>query len=985
MVKLGELMKRLLAAVSSLILVLALTTPAKSAEIKWAVYQKTLASFSGTQTELSSVQKAQIRVAVEANPEAEKFVCTGIRYFDQPMSVNIMVRKRAKAACDYAKEINPNLSTWVQSKLTQAKNYAGKVLLTVKSPIPAEADEPVENGKTQEESEAIPQPPALDPGSDGVAEKPSPSLEGLTWGSSLDPAVCKLQEDSRIRKPGDPVPNFLGQREIRGKYMGNATAFPFAPTTLPIAGEIDVAYIFLDWADLPGTQDDFDYYNEAADLFSDFYWMASEHKLKMNMLKTPHWIRVSGSYLDYVTRSQEEEAQRGEAPRKQVFYDAAIAAIDPYFDFSNIEIVLFAVPRAKSVFVGGPHEFNFDWNGVLRTSEGDVYNTATAGDFNIQRQGSGTPTWAYYVHEVGHMLGIPHQADGDVTKQFPEKWEQSPLGGWDVMAEHGGGQRTMTSWLRWLAGWLADDQVICSSKQTINDEYFALNPINRVEGKAESLVIKLSDTKAVVVESRRFDAKYDVETGNSKNGLIAYTVDATKASAQGSQRILSPRDITKYLVEKNTWPDWRELDAIFFQGDSLEIEGIRIEAYSIGTESDVVRVTNVSPPAHEIPKPNLWDLDLPNSECQIRETQNRFFNSKGFPFQSVLPSTGNVSIAIVPVDFSNAIGVGVPQEMFSDDVSELKRWADYVTGGKLKYRVDLVSQNWIRAPRGAEWYTCTDCQKGSTRDLQSRQSALQELIATADDKYDFTGTDFVYFVFPYQAEKEFGTAVYFNYKVPVQTKDGTATLTAYGEMGGSQEQVSWDRSRIWQHIVHEILHLQGFIGHGPVNGGHWNIMQNQFGASSMTSGWESFLAGWLSEDQVLCVEASQIDKDFKLSLGSIDAGSSNAQIAILKLSDEEVVVVELRTSDQYSDFEGAYSSSDRQNRLPKDPGFTAYRVSPNLPNYRDDRADQAEVEARNWWGYLRDYGNAWIGRSVTHRGLTLTKLDSETLGVAFTR
>lgn len=78
--------------------------------------------------------------AVEANPNAEKFICTGIRYTSQPMSENIKVRKRAKAACEYAKQLNPNLSTWYQNKPTQARSYAGKVLLTVKSPTEVEVE-----------------------------------------------------------------------------------------------------------------------------------------------------------------------------------------------------------------------------------------------------------------------------------------------------------------------------------------------------------------------------------------------------------------------------------------------------------------------------------------------------------------------------------------------------------------------------------------------------------------------------------------------------------------------------------------------------------------------------------------------------------------------------------------------------------------------------------------------------------------------------
>ena len=101
---------------------------------KYSAYQKTLSAFSSYATGLTSQQRAQVKAAVEANPAADKFICTGIRYYSQPMSVNIMVRKRAKAACEYAKQLNPNLSTWYQNKPTQARSYAGKVLLTIKSP-----------------------------------------------------------------------------------------------------------------------------------------------------------------------------------------------------------------------------------------------------------------------------------------------------------------------------------------------------------------------------------------------------------------------------------------------------------------------------------------------------------------------------------------------------------------------------------------------------------------------------------------------------------------------------------------------------------------------------------------------------------------------------------------------------------------------------------------------------------------------------------
>ena len=126
-------MKKFVALLGALVLVTGLTVPSKASS-DYSVSQKTLSAFNGSTTTLTAQQKAQVKAAVDANPSAEKFICTGIRYFDQPMSVNIMVRKRAKAACEYAKELNPALSTWFQNKPTQARSYAGKVLLTVKSP-----------------------------------------------------------------------------------------------------------------------------------------------------------------------------------------------------------------------------------------------------------------------------------------------------------------------------------------------------------------------------------------------------------------------------------------------------------------------------------------------------------------------------------------------------------------------------------------------------------------------------------------------------------------------------------------------------------------------------------------------------------------------------------------------------------------------------------------------------------------------------------
>ena len=94
--------------------------------------QKTIRVFARNATTLTAAQKAVIKNMVEEHDSADKFICTGIRREGGTRAENIMVRLRAKAACEYAKELNPELSTWYQSKVTKASSYVGRVLLVAK-------------------------------------------------------------------------------------------------------------------------------------------------------------------------------------------------------------------------------------------------------------------------------------------------------------------------------------------------------------------------------------------------------------------------------------------------------------------------------------------------------------------------------------------------------------------------------------------------------------------------------------------------------------------------------------------------------------------------------------------------------------------------------------------------------------------------------------------------------------------------------------
>ena len=459
---------------------------------------------------------------------------------------------------------------------------------------PAEEASETPPAPDSEQTELAPTPEPIEEETPEPAPEPAPEFQLSKL--SEDPQMCKIQEDSRMRNPGMANPDYIGQEEIRGRYNGNATAFPFAPTVLPTTGKIIAQMVLVDWEDLPGNQTDYDYYKKSAELTEEFWFMASEGKLEVEVRMTDWFLRIPGSYEDFYMTKEEEGQRYDFRPKKQNLYDAVSEVSDELIDYTDVSVVFPGWPRGKTVSGFGPHEFNFDWNAAFYSEERDIYDITGAGDWHINNEEYFEGPWINYVHEMGHMLGIPHQThtgelyrDGTYTRK-ESWWKENPINGFEIMANQDGAIRTLTAWLRWLPGWLDDDQVTCITEDSVEDEIFALSPINEIGGEKEALIIKLSETMVVVVESRRWDERFDRPIVHERDGIIAYTVDATMAAAQGNQALLSPRDITKYL-EVTHHRHSEEMDGNFCQGDSVDIANIRITAEHIGDGIDHVRVS----------------------------------------------------------------------------------------------------------------------------------------------------------------------------------------------------------------------------------------------------------------------------------------------------------------------------------------------------------------------------------------------------------
>ena len=519
--KTGRLLSLLLTAA----FVVGFSTPAGSAPFQRTSYQKTLATYSGTDTELSSLQKSQIRATLDKAPLAEKFICTGIRYYDQPMSVNIMVRKRAKAACEYAKQLNPELSTWYQNKPTQARSYAGKVLLTVKN-------------------------------------------------SSLSDINEDVLDRSPV-EPSDPVERCMIEEVSTMRGMTGA-GFPEWNSLTPRTGTVKWALIPIDFPDLKGEQNFRSRVDDQMQLLSEWFESVSDGRLKVEWVVADNWVTMPEETSSYVIPRSANLNDATNGPK--LFVDAMDSA-DPGFDFSGIQTVNFILPEGQG-FLSESSQ-GFPWDETVKnysSDEGKVDSFSIPGSFFDY---PGKTYWSYWAHEFGHAIGLPHVG--------ASRGETPPFSPWDIMGSQDGPSKELSGWLRFITGWLDSEQVYCKDATNIDDLEISLVPLSDDKSGTKFVVVPLTATKALLVESRR-ETKFSCKTSPSRDGVLVYVYDATLGHNEDFLLPVSPGYRPKQSDECNslggrvTPPN---PDFLLRTGDTVTVDGVQVEVLGQGTVDKV--------------------------------------------------------------------------------------------------------------------------------------------------------------------------------------------------------------------------------------------------------------------------------------------------------------------------------------------------------------------------------------------------------------
>ena len=422
--------------------------------------------------------------------------------------------------------------------------------------------------------------PTISPNST-PSPSPSPSSISLPTSSSknsdLYAAPSEKSDNLDICKVKEV--NINGPRNGRGWNSPDApmfslpSGFPSVTSLTQRNGSVKWALIPIDFPDLHGETNFRLRVDDQMTTLSDWYRTVSEGKLQISWVVAKDWVRLPASTDSYAIGNS---ANIGDVANGAKLFQDAMKSADPSFDFSNVQNVVFLLPKGQT-FLKETSQ-GFPWDKAVRelvTNEGPISSFSIAGVFMDQPN---KDYWGYWAHEFGHAISLPH-----IGASRPP----APLfAGFDLMANQDGPTRELSGWLRFVAQWLPDDKVYCKDANGIKDLELTLVPLNSSEQGLKLAVITLSPSKAIVIESRR-ETKFSCKMTPIQNGAFAYVYDANLSHGQDFLIPITP--INRPTVQ-SPCPAPPMVDSLLRFGDKVTFEGITIENLSSGN-FDKVRIS----------------------------------------------------------------------------------------------------------------------------------------------------------------------------------------------------------------------------------------------------------------------------------------------------------------------------------------------------------------------------------------------------------
>ena len=371
---------------------------------------------------------------------------------------------------------------------------------------------------------------------------PTPTATPTPTTSVESVADCKL-----------PVADGRGDVSIGG--------WPRISERSKVLGEVIATVILVDFADAPASMTPADALariSPAQDVFTEMSYGKLNYKLTPQL----KWYRMSKNSSEYVAGGWTFLKHRD-------YITEAAKLADADVDFSKTDsLIILANPDAKGMGYSGPAFAAIQNSGI--TLDGKYISNGATSAYDLNN-------WKaiWLNHEISHSMGLvdlyafttgnsANRYDG-----FRYTGEFSYMG----LSSFQSNSPSLLAFERWNLGWIEDSQIDCMKGSTATK---LITPV-QASGGLKAVVVPISRTKALVVESRR---ALGIDKAIRKSGALVYIVDSSIQSGMGPVQIY-PSDLAN--------------DPLYFKaplanGESVTVNGITVKVVASDASGDTVEI-----------------------------------------------------------------------------------------------------------------------------------------------------------------------------------------------------------------------------------------------------------------------------------------------------------------------------------------------------------------------------------------------------------
>ena len=367
----------------------------------------------------------------------------------------------------------------------------------------------------------------------------------------------------------------LDQRASRTQPY--AVGFPKSQEDTRTSGSLRLVLTAVDFSDAAGTEEEFANAQKQIDRFNEFLAFESGGKLTATWEFTKSWSRMPRASTGY-------PIVFGNSSGDDQFMNDMISVTDAKTNYASNDFVFILIPKSAREFPS-PEAFYANY----QTAEGRIQKYFAGGKFFYENDATykTRELWSVWLHEMGHTFGLAGHA---------------PFGSsLSIMENQDGFSKTFSAWDKFLMNWMPANGIYCRPASTLGTVDVQLVPMQRSTSGFRSVMIPLSSTKILVVESHRSEGFGD-RLSKGTYGVMTYLVDTTLDNDRSGESVGQGKTRYASLLVPSTSSGRGLSDVVFgrggsgivdpliLQGESVSYGGVTVSLVSTG-DYDTVRIS----------------------------------------------------------------------------------------------------------------------------------------------------------------------------------------------------------------------------------------------------------------------------------------------------------------------------------------------------------------------------------------------------------